>query len=153
MRAEMANTRTILGIFLMMAALGAAAQPYDHAAGVRAGYSSGFTYKGFFLHRMSAVGVDVLYNPNGLVISGQFLFHAEPFRNRRWLVYAGAGPMGGRWDDNLSLGILGSAGIEYTLRDLPLNFGFDWRPMLGIYRYTEYELLDIGFTIRYRFTL
>jgi len=138
---------------IMAVATGTYAQPYDHAAGVRAGFSSGFTYKGFFLHRMSAVGVDVLYNPNGMVISGRFLLHFEPVRNDQWLLYAGGGPMGGRWDDELSLGVVGSVGIEYIMRDLPLNFGFDWRPMLGIYRFTAYELLDIGFTIRYRFSL
>jgi hypothetical protein len=144
-------------IFLTAAVLGitltALSQPYEHAAGIRAGYSSGFTYKGFFLHRMSAIGLDVLYNPNGLNISAMYLVHAEPFRKGHWLFYTGGGPMGGTWDDFFSVGILAIAGVEYYLRDLPLTFGFDWKPMLGLYRFTHYDLIDLGFCIRYRFSL
>jgi hypothetical protein len=149
----MDRKKATITVFLVAVHLVCLAQPYDHAAGVRAGYSSGLTYKAFFLHRMSAVELDVFYNPNGLNISGLFLIHAEPFRDRHWLAYAGGGPMGGNWDDRFSAGVVAIGGIEYFLRDLPLNFGFDWKPMLNLFRFTHYDLLDFGFTIRYRFSL
>ena len=145
--------RCVLTMAVLGIVISASAQPYDHAAGIRAGYSSGFTYKGFLLHRMSAIGFDVLYNPNGLNISAMYLMHAEPSRKGNWLLYAGGGPMAGTWDDYFSAGIIGIVGIEYYLRDLPLTFGFEWKPMLGVYRFTHYDLLDFGFSIRYRFSL
>ena len=128
-------------------------QPYEHAAGVRAGYFSGITYKGFFLHRMTAVEADVLYNQHGLHISLLYEMHAEPFRSSRWLVYFGGGIYGGKWEKDMSSGLSAIAGIEYTMRDLPLNFGFDWRPIWNIYKEFTYDLLDFGVTIRYRFSL
>ena len=129
------------------------AQPYNHAGGVRAGYSSGLTYKGFFLHSMGAVELDALYNQHGLNISALYLMHWKPSRKSRWLLYTGGGIFGGEWDQNLSLGLLAIGGIEYVFRDLPLNFGVDWKPMLSIYRDLNYDLLDFGITIRYRFKL
>ena len=129
------------------------AQPYHHAGGVRAGYSSGLTYKGFFLHSMRSVEIDALYNQHGLNISALYLMHWEPSRNSRWLFYAGGGIFGGEWEQDLSLGLVAIGGIEYVLRDLPLNFGVDWKPMLSIYRDVNYDLLDFGITIRYRFKL
>ena len=129
------------------------AQPYEHAGGVRAGYSSGLTYKGFFLHRMTAVEIDGLYNQHGLNLSAMYLMHLEPFRKSRWLFYFGGGLFGGNWEQELSLGICAIGGIEYILRDLPLNFGLDWKPMLNVYRTFAYDFLDFGVTIRYRFKL
>jgi hypothetical protein len=128
-------------------------QPYEHAAGVRAGYSSGFTYKGFLRYRMSALRLDGLYNPHGLHICLQYLYHAEPFRNSRWLVFAGGGAFSGRWEGSFSAGLSVTGGIEYVMRDLPLNFGLDWKPMLNIYRDYGIDLLDFGISIRYRFSL
>ena len=140
-------------LFTLSAHAPAMVQPYEHAAGIRAGYSSGINYKGFFLYSMNAVGIDVLYNPHGLHVAAQFLVHFEPFQNRRWLLYAGGGPFSGKWDEEFSLGLVTTGGIEYTLRKQPLNFGFDWRPMLSLYRIQDYDLFDFGLTIRYRFGL
>jgi hypothetical protein len=129
------------------------AQPYAHAGGVRAGYSSGLTYKGFFLHRMTAIEADGYYNQHGLNLAALYEMHAEPFRSSRWLGWFGGGIYGGKWDGELSTGVCAIGGIEYTLRKVPLNFGLDWRPMLNIYRELTYDLLDFGVTIRYRFQL
>jgi hypothetical protein len=128
-------------------------QPYEHAAGIRAGYSSGITYKYFFLHSLNAIQADLLYNAHGLNISGMYVIHNEPIRKDRWLLYFGGGPFGGQWDGDFSVGITGIAGMEYVPRKLPLNFGLDWKPMLNVYRNFDYEFLDFGFSIRYRFSL
>jgi len=129
------------------------AQPYEHAIGVRAGYTSGLSYKGFFLHSMNAIELDVGYNQHGLNISGLYEVHMEPFRNSHWLAYFGGGVFGGEWEQELSLGLVAVGGIEYTLHKTPLNFGIDWRPMVNVYRSFAYDLLDFGLTIRYRFKL
>lgn len=141
----------MLIVILMIAPTVMKAQPYEHALGVRAGYSSGISYKGFFRYRMNAVGVDACYNRFGLNISLMYQFHLEPFRNDRWLVYAGGGAFGGDRDREFSTGVVGVAGIEYVPRDLPLTFGLDWKPLLSVYRDLEPDLADLGLSIRYRF--
>lgn len=139
------------------------AQPYMHAMGIRAGYSSGITYKGFLLHRMSAFQVDFLYNRHGLNLGVLYAYHWEPFqKNSRTFVYLGSGAFGGEWKKevdspetnesrSISMGLAAVAGIEYTLRDLPLNFSLEWKPMLNIYEFLEPDFFDVGLSIRYRF--
>jgi hypothetical protein len=140
-----------IGILLLSAT--GQAQTYDHAGGVRAGYTSGLSYKGFFLHSMNAMELDLGYNRHGLSIAGLYEIHMEPFRSSRWLAYFGGGVFGGKWDEDFSMGLVAVGGIEYTLRKTPLNFGLDWRPMLNTYKNFGYNLLDFGLTIRYRFKL
>jgi len=127
------------------------AQHYSHAVGIRAGYSSGISYKGFRLHRMSAIEAAFLYNRNGLNITALYEYHLEPFHSKRAFIYLGGGPFGGKWDNEFSLGVAAVAGFEYTIRDLPLNFSLDWKPMFSLYSQLEQDLLDFGLSIRYRF--
>lgn len=128
------------------------AQPYNHSVGIRAGYSSGISYKGFMLHRMSAFEVDFMYNRHGLNLAALYEYHLEPFqKNSRTFLYLGGGVFGGDWEDEFSIGLAAVAGLEYTLRDLPLNFSVDWKPMLNLYAVLEPDFLDFGLSIRYRF--
>jgi len=129
------------------------AQPYMHAAGIRAGISSGISYKGFLLHRMSAFEGGILYNRHGLNLTALYEYHLEPFKkNTRTFVYLGGGAFGGEWEDEFSIGLAAVAGIEYTLRDLPLNFSLDWKPMFNIYAVLEPDWIDFGLSVRYRFS-
>ncbi|HER07389.1 MAG TPA: hypothetical protein ENO20_00625 [Bacteroides sp.] len=143
----------ILAIVWCTIPLSLKGQPYTHAAGVRAGYSSGITYKGFLRYSMSAFQVEACYNRRGLNLSFQYLVHWEPFRSRRWLVYSGGGAFSGQWDEKLSAGLSVSGGIEYMMRDIPVNFGFDWKPMVNLFGNPGVDLLDFGISIRYRFSL
>lgn len=153
MNSSKASFRKISSLIILFwaSSLCISAQPYEHSVGVRAGYSSGISYKGFFRHRMAAVEASILYNRHGFNVNALYEYHLEPFRNKRLLVYLGGGAFGGGWDEELSLGIAGIAGIEYTLRDLPLNFSLDWKPMLNIYRNFQEDLVDFGVSVRYRF--
>jgi hypothetical protein len=140
-----------LMITMISCQLKLSAQPYNHAAGIRAGYSSGISYKGFRLHKMWAIEADLLYNRNGLNITALYEHHLEPFNSKRAYIYLGGGPFGGKWDEEFSLGVAAVAGLEYTIRDLPINFSLDWKPMLGLYTQLEQDLLDFGLSVRYRF--
>ena len=143
--------RLFLSLALAITGKELLAQPYMHSVGVRAGYSSGVTYKAFRLHRMGAYEGSILYNRHGFNLSALYEHHLEPVRNERFLVFAGGGAFGGDWNEEFSLGIIGVVGIEYTIRDIPLNLAVDWRPMFNIIQSTELDLLDFGFSIRYRF--
>ena len=131
------------------------AQPYMHSGGIRAGYSSGIGYKGFLLHRMSAFEVDFLYNRHGLNVGALYEYHLEPFqKNSRTFIYLGGGVCGGDWEEEFFMGLSAIGGIEYTLRDLPLNFSFDWKPAVNLFAVSEpdsYDWYDFGLSIRYRF--
>ena len=140
----------LLSLLLTVDSTGLKAQPYKHSVGVRAGYSSGISYKAFRLHRMWAIEGNILYNRHGFNLSAQYEYHLEPFRNERILVYLGPGAFGGDWDEEFSLGVLGVAGIEYVVRDLPITFGLDWRPQLNIYKSLDPDFLDFGVCIRFR---
>ncbi len=129
------------------------AQPYEHSVGVRAGYSSGIVYKAFFRHRSTAIEGALLYNRHGFNLSALFEYHPEVFRNKRIQVYVGGGVFGGEWDDEFSVGIAGIVGIEYILRDYPLSFSADWKPMLNIFKDFEPDWLDFGVSIRYHFKI
>lgn len=128
-------------------------QPYEHSGGVRAGYSSGLTYKGFLRYQMAAFELDALYNRHGLNLSVLYEHHMEPFRSSRWLIYLGGGAFSGKWEEEFSVGLAAVGGIEYMVRDLPLNFSLDWKPMINILRVYELDFLDFGVSIRYRFNL
>ena len=138
-------------LVLAFCCAGLKAQPYMHSVGIRAGYSSGITYKGFRLHRMGAIEGDILYNRHGFNLSALYEQHWEPFRDEKLLVYLGGGAFGGDWDEEFSLGVLAVAGIEYTFRDQPINIGLDWRPMLNVYHVFAPDFLDFGLCLRYRF--
>ena len=102
---------------------------------------------------MTAIEADVLYNRHGFNASGIYEYHAEPFHDKQWLVYFGAGAFGGNWEGDISMGIVALAGMEYIVRDLPLSFSLDWRPMMNAFRIFELDFLDVGVSIRYRFSL
>jgi len=127
-------------------------QGYNHSAGIRAGFSSGIVYKGF-IRNNHAGAVEALYNRNGINISVLYQVHTAPFYNKRWLIYFGGGAFSGKWEELFSLGIIATTGIEYIMRDLPLVFSLDWKPMFNIIRITGFEVLDFGLSIRYRFEL
>ena len=145
-----------LALFLVFLFLNVAenleGQAYTHSAGVRAGFSSGITYKGFFDNN-SAAALELLYNRNGLNISILYAYHIAPFDNERYMFYVGGGLFSGTWEDQFSLGISGVAGFEYVVREVPLVFSVDWKPMFNIIKETGYELVDFGISIRYYFEI
>lgn len=130
-----------------------AAQPYEHAAGIRAGYSSGITYKGFFRHTDNAVEADFYYNNHGLNIAAFYSWNFSLSAKDRFFFYTGPGLMGGQWDEAISLGICAQAGLMYVPRKVPLDFSLGWRPLFNLYKHTEPDFLDFGLVIRYRFSV
>ena len=143
----------VIIILITTLSINLAGQPYEHSIGVRAGYSSGISYKGFFRHQMAAIEADVLYNRHGFNLHALYEYHMEAFRNKHFLIYLGGGAFGGSWEAEFSAGLAGVAGVEYVLRDLPLSFSLDWKPMINVYRIFEVDLLDFGISIRYNFAL
>ncbi len=59
-------------------------------------------------------------------------------------------------DDGLFLGPVGTLGFGFTLRDIPLTIGVDYRPMIALNVGDNFKLIDSGFknlglSLTYRF--
>ena len=59
-------------------------------------------------------------------------------------------------DDSLFLGPVGTLGFGFTLKDIPLTFGIDYRPMICFQVGDDFDINDSGFknigvTLTYRF--
>ena len=51
---------------------------------------------------------------------------------------------------------MGTLGFGFTLKDIPLTFGIDYRPMIAVNLGDDFRLIDSGFknlgvTLTYRF--
>lgn len=138
---------------MLMISASCLAQPYEHAAGVRAGFSSGLNYKFFFRHTVNALEGNVYYNRNGLNLAAYYSWNLEVFNSSQCFLYFGPGLFGGQWDEALSLGLGGQAGLEVVPRKVPLSFAIDWRPLFNLYKDFDVDLVDFGLCIRYRFSI
>jgi len=148
------NTRRLIaGMILAWIPLLLFSQPYEHSAGIRAGYSSGLTYKAFFLFRPTAIEVTALYNNHGFQAAALLEIHRELDRKGQFMAFAGGGLAVGQREDEFAAGLVAAAGLEYCLRRIPLCFGIDWKPTLMVLRTTNYDLFDLGLYARYRFKL
>lgn len=59
-------------------------------------------------------------------------------------------------DDDFFLGPVGTLGFGFTLKDIPLTLGIDYRPMIAINVGDDCKIIDSGFknlgvTLTYRF--
>ena len=59
-------------------------------------------------------------------------------------------------DDDFFLGPVGTLGFGFTLKDIPLTLGLDYRPMIAINVGDDCKIIDSGFknlgvTLTYRF--
>lgn len=78
-----------------------------------------------------------------------------------WKFWGGFGGGIGFYDaddggDGLFLGPVGTLGFGFTLKDVPLTFGVDYRPMVAVNFGDDFNIIDKGFrnlgiTLTYRF--
>ena len=123
------------------------AQPYEHAVGIKAGYSSGVVYK-LFLDKGAALEGQALYNKHGFQFTALYEYHFTPYAKRRLYYYAGFGPYGGEWDEEFALGAAVCIGSEFVFRKAPLTMGLEWKPMINLYRIFDYAIPDIAMTVK-----
>lgn len=77
-----------------------------------------------------------------------------------WKFWGGVGAGIGFYDhgshNGLLLGPVGTLGFGFTLKDVPLTFGLDYRPMIALNIGNDFDIIDAGFknigvTLTYRF--
>ncbi|NOY96547.1 MAG: hypothetical protein GXO81_09250 [Chlorobi bacterium] len=165
----MKKTHIILFIFIAFS-LGASAQQYNQAIGIRGGYSSGFEYR-VYTDDINSYKLLLSTRGRGLQLTGLKEFHQYGFFGfteqldfffglglhagyERWDVYHYSRDI--RWREPrtaLIAGLDGLCGVEYTFYEFPVSLGFEVKPFFDVWGQQAFNvrLFDFAFTLKYLF--
>ena len=113
----------------------------------------GFSYKHYMVSEKSIEVIALSDFGNGLEFYGLYQYNGSipDFPPKlRWVLGGGANL--GTWtNDNLVFGLTGMLRIEYSLDEIPLNLGLDWKPVLNLVTNNSNRFwpTKIGLSIRY----
>jgi hypothetical protein len=127
----------------------AGAQDYKTGVGLRAGIYNGLTVKHFIKTRAALEGL--LYTPlnrSGIEITGLYEVHNNAFDVDRLNWYFGAGGHIGMYGD-AALGLDLILGIEYNIKEIPINIGIDWKPGINLIGDSSHWAEGGALSIRY----
>ena len=148
-------------VLLITSTLMSNAQDYGTGIGFRGGLSNGLTVKHFISSENAIEGI-LSTRWHGFNITGLYEIHSQAFDTPGLKWYYGFGGHLGFWDGRYSpwwddtdsytvLGIDGIIGLEYSLADVPINVGIDWKPGLNLVGYTGFWGDELAISIRYIF--
>lgn len=128
---------------------------YRNAIGLGIEFGEGFTligpsYKHFFT--ANNVGkFEALFRPNYTILQAFYEYHKqiEGAAGLRW--FAGGGIGAGIADYNSAFLLRPEGGLDYKIRDVPIEFSFNWRPTFFIADNSSFEPARFGTGIRYAF--
>lgn len=154
-------------LIVCLASLTAQAQSTPHAIGIHFGgstsdleYQYHFNKKNFFDLTAGLFNLD-----EGFAFQGVYNWNIRQWPDwtpdfATWKFWGGFGAGIGYYDhqehDGLFLGPVGTLGFGFTLKDIPLTFGVDYRPMVAFNLGDDLDIIDRGFrnigvTLTYRF--
>lgn len=160
------NMKKIILVFTLFVAAAAFnnanAQSYKNAIGVSLGSPSGISFKHFTTDSKAldfTAGFAFGNHYSGFSLTGMYEFHYDNIgvEGLRW--YVGPGANVGVWntkdnydhDDGFTLGVNGVLGLDYKIKNAPLNLALDWRPALNFIGYTGFYAGQAAFAVRYTF--
>ena len=124
-------------------------------------YPTAISVKHFIDDNKAIEGLGYFYR-DGFRVTGLYELHYDinSVEGLKW--YVGPGAHIGFWNDawkkenlnrnsSIAIGIDGVLGLDYKIKDVPLNISFDWQPSLNIVGYTYFEPGWGGLAIRYTF--
>ncbi|MBE9468386.1 MAG: hypothetical protein IMY72_08725 [Bacteroidetes bacterium] len=146
---------------ILIGGFSANAQDYKTAIGVRGGMANGLTAKQFVSKNIAYEGI-LSTRWQGFNITALYEIHKQAFKTPRLNWYYGAGAHIGFWDgsnvnwasDNESytvIGVDGVLGIEYNIKEIPINISLDWKPALNIVGYSGFWGNVGAVSVRYIF--
>lgn len=159
----MKQKNIIFTLILSIAFFTLAAQDYNQSAGLRGGSLNGLTYKQFLGSESAFEGI-VYTRWRGIQVTGLYEIHANAFEVDKLQWYYGAGahlglfsgykdhPFFDEKDRNESFMLLGVdaiIGIEYTIEEIPLVVGIDWKPEFNLVGHQGFWFGDTSLSIRY----
>jgi hypothetical protein len=137
------------------------AQDYSTGIGLRAGFESGLTLKHFISQKSALEGI-VATRWRGVELTGLYEIHNQAFKTERLNWYFGFGGHVGFWNGNYAgwgtpgtaytvVGLDGILGLEYNLKEIPVNIGIDWKPAFNVLGYSGFWVDGGAVSIRYIF--
>lgn len=160
--------KMLLTLLVSLTALAAGAQRTPHAIGVHFGgstldleYQYHFDNKNFLDVTAGIFDLD-----DGFCLQGVYDWNIKHWDNwtpnfGSWKFWGGFGAGVGYYNhdkgnDGLFLGPVGTLGFGFTLKEIPLTLGLDYRPMVAFVIGDKFDVLDAGFkniglTLTYRF--
>lgn len=144
---------------LFLLSLGAYAQQYDLAIGLRSGQYSNITVKKTLSERTMTEGI-ISLRPRGFMATG-LMEYQNPFAGRdAFCWYYGFGGHVGAWQGlqtgssdviggAYSLGLDAIVGVEYNLKELPFNLSLDWKPAISLMSNSKTHSGGLRFSLRY----
>ena len=162
--------RNLIFLFLFFS-LPVYAQTYFSAAGIRGGYSSGFTFRQHLDPGLAYEGL-LSFRKEGLQLTAlRQIIQQAPFEFSEdfYLIYGYGGHVGFNYTDHYYfmfheyiysdkrfsplVGIDGFLGLEYHIPTIPMQVGVDVKPFFefSIFEFFRIVPWDFAFTIKYIF--
>jgi hypothetical protein len=137
------------------------AQDYRTGIGLRAGTTNGLTIKHYTKPKVALEGI-ISSRWRGLGLTGLIEGHTRAFDVNRLNFYYGAGAHIYFWgesrkryapfqDRDSVVGLDGILGLEYNLREIPLNVSVDWKPTFNFNVPDNFWGDDAAISVRYIF--
>lgn len=137
------------------------AQDYQNALGLRAGLSTGITYKHFLSTTDAFEGI-LTTRWGGFNLTGLYERHGRAFDTDNLYYYYGGGAHIGAWSGRNNpwfnntntytvIGIDGILGLEYVFEEIPFNISIDWKPGFNLIGYTGFWGDEVALSFRYIF--
>jgi hypothetical protein len=126
-----------------------------NSAGITIDFGDGSTLVGpalkHFFDRNNAGQFELLFGNGGTYLAAYYQYNA-PIQNAGGLqYYIGVGPALGFGNGNTDFYIRPMAGLEYKIRNTPLNLAFDWRPAFYVGDNSEFTAARFGLGLRFSF--
>ncbi|WP_153799511.1 hypothetical protein [Foetidibacter luteolus] len=129
---------------------------YTNAVGMRVEFGSEYgTFAGIsgkhFFDTHNAGELHVVFGNNTTLIGAEYQYHGdiENAAGLKW--YAGFGPGVAFSDGTTDVLIRPIIGLDYKINQVPLSFGFDWRPAFVVTHGSDFNAARFGLGIRYAF--
>ncbi len=151
-------------LLTLTATLSIQAQNYRTGLGARLGFFNGITVK-HFVGSSNAIEGIAAFRWGGFALTGLYEWQ-KPIKGAHGLDYfLGLGGHIGVWhndryywydrdrrDGHFSIvGVDFIAGLEYTLKEVPFNFGLDWKPAFNLIGDRHWWGDGVALSIRYTF--
>ena len=159
MQIKTLSMKRILLAFSVMLLIGAAqqveAQSYKTAGGLFVDFGNGPALVGphvkHFINQNSAIQGSVLFGGGATAIGLEYSYN-EPVKNAAGLMWGvGIGPQAAFGHGTTDFLVRPSVGLEYKVPQVPINFGFDWRPGWTLTHGSDFEAGRFGIAFRYVF--
>ncbi|MEI6091578.1 MAG: hypothetical protein WCR42_14075 [bacterium] len=139
----------LVAVLITIISIGANAQDFKSAIGIRGGWYNALTYQHFMTRTTAFEGL-VAAHGGGFSITGLYeIYHpAFDIKGMKWFYGIGA-HAGNYYYDELSIGVDAIIGLEYTFKELPINVSADYKPAWNLTGYTgwwnDYGALSIRY--------